>query len=548
MQKVGRYAIDERIGQGAMADVFKAYDETISRPLAIKILKPEFRANAEYVSRFLREAKAAGALSHPNIVTIYDVGEVDGFPYIAMELLDGETLDQVIHRCGRLSPDTVLSIGRQLADALSYAHGAGIVHRDIKPSNIMLGGDGQIVKILDFGIARVIDADQRRHQAESVRTQVGQVLGTPRYMSPEQALGLHIDGRSDLFSVGVVLYEAVTGHTAFGGTTIATLALQITQSQPQPVTALVSDCPRGLGFIITKLLAKDPDQRFADGAALSGALRREQDSAIAAKDRGSTGWRIPLALRLSLVFGGVTAMALIGSISFVLDRQNDALRDMAMTSGSTITSFIANNAALRAAENAGLPEAEQDWAPVQAFIAAAVDDANIRRIALIDRDNVVRASSDPALIGTRYRAPRETLVKQAGKQQVTAAGDGEGAAGLRFRGPVEYAARPFGTVDVVVSRANLDSAVALSRNLLTGAGLLILALILLVSWAMARRITHPIARLRRALADAGAGALDFRISHRRHDEFGELFDGFNALIERMQQDGEPKDEEQRAAE
>ena len=236
MQVVGRYEILEKIGEGAMADVYRAFDPSIQRVLAIKVLKAEFRQNREYTARFLREAKAAGALSHPNIVTIYDVGEVDAYPYIAMELLDGETLDRAAEREGRLAADRVMDIGLQLALALHYAHQTGVVHRDIKPSNIFLGSDGRTIKILDFGIARVTEADRAAEDAENLKTQFGQVLGTPRYMSPEQALGRELDGRSDLFSAGVLLYELITGRRAFSGATAVTLALQITQIDPHRIS------------------------------------------------------------------------------------------------------------------------------------------------------------------------------------------------------------------------------------------------------------------------------------------------------------------------
>jgi eukaryotic-like serine/threonine-protein kinase len=213
MRLVGRYQLIERIGEGAMAEVWRAHDPSIDRVLAIKILKGEFRRNEEYAARFLREAKAAGALAHPAIVTIYDVGTADGYPYIAMELLDGDPLDRVLAHEGKLPPELVLGIAGQLASALSYAHLSGVVHRDIKPSNIMLCRDGRSIKLLDFGIARVTE-EGAASEDEQVRTQIGQVVGTPRYMSPEQAMARDVDGRSDLFSVGAVLYEMITGHPA----------------------------------------------------------------------------------------------------------------------------------------------------------------------------------------------------------------------------------------------------------------------------------------------------------------------------------------------
>ncbi len=534
MDLVGRYQLQEQIGEGAMADVWRAYDPGIDRVLAIKLLKPEYRRDAECSARFLREARAAGALSHRNIVTIYDVGEVDGFPYIAMELLDGEPLDQVLKAAGSLDPEAVTAIGLQLADALAYAHGQGVIHRDIKPSNMMLGRDGRSLKILDFGIARVIEAGSVQGN-QHLRTQAGQVLGTPRYMSPEQALGREIDGRSDLFSVGVVLYELITGHHAFTGTSAATLALQITQAEPLSIVGIVKNCPRGLQFIIAKLMAKRPEKRFADGAQLAKALQREQIAFAALSAEAASRRYLPLQARLTLLMTTITALVLLASINSVLGRQYAAMERMALTSGSSIATFVANNAALRAVENATLPPAERDWLPVQAFVAAAAADPNVRSMTVVDADGVIRGASDPGLVGSRYSPPSgEPLVERGRNGFVTSSGEGDGAA-FRFVHPITYADRAFGTVDVRLSKAGLESAARLSKMLLSGLGVLVLFVVMAVSYAAARGVAGPVGRLKTALRDAARGNLDFRISHSRKDEFGALFDGFNLLTNAVQE-------------
>jgi serine/threonine-protein kinase len=525
VEVVGRYVIERRIGEGAMADVYRAHDPSIDRVLAIKVLKTEFRQDLSLVGRFLREARAAGALSHPNIVTIYDVGEADGFPYIAMELLDGVPLDEHLRATGRMPMEAVMRIGGQVAAALDYAHELGIIHRDIKPSNIMLSRDGRTAKILDFGIARMGEADRARADASAARTQFGQVLGTPRYMSPEQAFGLDIDRRSDLFSLGVVLYELVTGQTAFAGTSIATLALQITQRKPEPLAKIIPECPRGLQHIVEKLLAKQPDKRFASGAEVAQALRRELDGLSLARD-GRRG--LPLQIRLTLVMGVAVGLALLISIATVLNGQYKAMEQMALTSGTAITRFVANNVALRAVENAGLAPAEQDWLPVQAFIAAASRDSEVRQIVMVDADGIVRGASDPARIGRPYRAPGgERSLSRAADQLVTATGDGD----FRFARTIRYAGQPFGRIEVVVDRAGLDAAARSSRNLLIGLGLALLLIVVALSYAIGQSIARPVDRLRRALDEAAAGNPDIRISHNRGDAFGRLFDSFNGLAD-----------------
>lgn len=540
MKLVGRFQVTSRIGQGAMANVYRAFDPQIQRDLAIKILNKEFRRDPECVARFLREARAAGSLSHPNIVTIYDVGEVQGFPYIAMELLNGQPLDKVMEARGQFTTGDVLNIGSQLASALAYAHELGVVHRDIKPSNILLSEDGRTVKILDFGIARVTESDAKAGEQEMLRTQVGQVLGTPRYMSPEQALGRELDGRSDLFSAGVVLYELITGKPAFDGSSVATLALQITAQDHAPI-AVQPECPRGLRFIVDKLLAKRPEKRFANGAELGDALRREI-AAWTAATREDRSRRLPLHLRFTLLATASVAAVLTLSIGTVLDRQYAAMERVAITSGSSIASFVASNAALHAMENAALPASEADWVPVEAFVKTASADPNIAQMMVIDKAGVIRAAADPAMVGRRYVAPEAQASILGSDVALSSQRDGFGDLSFRFTRPILYSGKTVGSVDVSIRKDELQAAAGLSRSLLIGLGLLMLAVVLGLSFLAGRLVLSPVRRLGAAMKDAAAGNLDFRISHRRRDEFGELFDRFNDLVGAVQARREPEPE------
>jgi serine/threonine protein kinase len=263
---IDRYEILDELGQGAMATVYKAYDPRINRELAIKVLRPEHTVNAEFLSRFLRETRAVGKLNHPNIIKIYDVGEYEDQPYIAMELLSGQFLDHFMDSGQRFSMEDVIDIAKQLCSALDCAHSNGVIHRDIKPANIAWSEKNKRIILTDFGIARIenIEATQS--------TLIGQVLGTPKYMSPEQILGKHIDGRTDLFSLGVVLYQLITGQKPFSGDTLASLTFQITQEDPPPVERYAPEAPRALVQVIHKLLRKDPNDRFSDAKALLQAL------------------------------------------------------------------------------------------------------------------------------------------------------------------------------------------------------------------------------------------------------------------------------------
>jgi serine/threonine-protein kinase len=259
LQTVGRYEITGELGRGAMGVVYKALDPTIGRTVALKTMRLDVHGldAKEMVRRFQNEARAAGVLNHPNIVTIYDAGEQDGIFYIAMEFIEGTTLHEVLAEQRVLATDQVLQLTRQICRGLDYAHSNGIVHRDIKPANIMITGNGS-VKIMDFGIAK----------SGGQVTNTGQVLGTPNYMAPEQVKGRQLDGRSDLFSLGVILYEMLTGEKPFVGQNVTTIIYKIVNENPITPRDLDVTVHPGLSAIVTKALAKAPDDRYQTGADL----------------------------------------------------------------------------------------------------------------------------------------------------------------------------------------------------------------------------------------------------------------------------------------
>jgi serine/threonine protein kinase len=250
-----------------MAVVYQARDPQIDRLVAVKVLRFDRVSSDAFVKRFLKEAVVIGRLSHPNIVTIYDVGEEQGNAYIAMEFLEGRPLSDVVRE---RSPDVkeVVELGIQIAGTLNYAHQKGIIHRDIKPSNIIVEPDGRI-RITDFGIAHINDSSL------TVQTQSGDILGTPAYMSPEQVTGQPVDGRSDIFSLGVILYELITGRRPFGGEgkTLATVFNDIIRITPPEPCVLSSSINRKLSGLIMKALQKEPEKRFQTGMELAEALK-----------------------------------------------------------------------------------------------------------------------------------------------------------------------------------------------------------------------------------------------------------------------------------
>jgi len=254
--KIGKYSIVGEIGRGAMGIVYKGVDPIIGRTVAIKTIRFDtLGQGAERdiaQKRFLREAHSAGNLSHPNIVTIYDVGEDQGLSYIAMEYVDGSSLEELMHARQKFSLDEILRLVEQVADGLESAHKKGVVHRDIKPANILIDSEGR-PRIVDFGIARI---------STSTMTQTNMIMGTPYYMSPEQISGRKVDHRADIFALGGILYELLTGQKAFPGDSLTTVIYKIMNEEPPPVRTFQKNLPEGLDYIVSKALAKAPEERY----------------------------------------------------------------------------------------------------------------------------------------------------------------------------------------------------------------------------------------------------------------------------------------------
>jgi serine/threonine protein kinase len=254
--RVGPYEILAALGAGGMGEVFRALDTRLGRDVALKVLPDGFGADPARLRRFEREARSASALNHPNIVTVYDVGAADGVTYIAMELVEGQTLRQALHG-GPMPVRKLLAIAAQVSEGLAAAHAAGIVHRDVKPDNVMFARDG-VAKILDFGLAKRTTERGAGDQeiTATMATEPGSVLGTVRYMSPEQAAGRQVDFRTDQFSFGSVLYEMATGKQAFAGDTKVDTLSAILHEEPEPVARVNPKVPAPLRWIIERCLAK----------------------------------------------------------------------------------------------------------------------------------------------------------------------------------------------------------------------------------------------------------------------------------------------------
>lgn len=304
-----RYRILELLGEGGMAFVFKAKDEQLERNVAIKTLKPIYISDSNFVSRFKREAQTAANLNHPNIVQIFDWGVEENEPYFVMEYVEGTTLSSVLAKNKRVNISDALYIGSQVSAALHEAHENNLVHRDIKPGNIMITPGGKI-KVTDFGIVSIQDED-------SDITKSGTILGTANYISPEQAQGLPVSKQSDLYSLGVVLYELISGKTPFDGDTPISIATKHLTEKPKPISELINDIPTGVEKIVLKLLNKKQINRFKSAEDLRAALNQQKSYLQLNKTKENlislTNPRVKL--RFTLPALAISIFLVIGSIN-----------------------------------------------------------------------------------------------------------------------------------------------------------------------------------------------------------------------------------------
>ena len=297
----GRYHVLRKLGAGGMANVYLAEDQELGRRVAIKILNGRHANDAQFIERFRREAKNAAALNHPNIVSIYDRGEAEDTYYIAMEYLDGRTLKELIVSRGAAPVNVAIEYARQILSALRFAHRHGIVHRDIKPHNVLVDGEGR-VKVTDFGIARA---------GTSQMTEAGSIVGTAQYLSPEQARGGEVDPRSDLYSLGIVLYELLTGKTPFDGETPVEIAMKHLSQTPKAPSKLRPDVPPELDMVVLRALSKNPDDRYQNADEMEADLERVARGRPVAATTVDSATQVLRAAPAAAAVAGATAATMI---------------------------------------------------------------------------------------------------------------------------------------------------------------------------------------------------------------------------------------------
>jgi HAMP domain-containing protein/tRNA A-37 threonylcarbamoyl transferase component Bud32 len=521
-REVGRYQIIEKFGEGAMATVYKAFDPSINRSLVIKFLHANLCATEEYRQRFLREAKAAGMLSHPNIVTIFDVGEIENRPYIAMELLDGGPLDEMIPSGTELPLREVITLGIQIANALDYAHSKGIFHRDVKPANIIRLAGGKTIKLVDFGIAHVAAGDAME------RTTAGTIMGTPHYMSPEQARGDAIDARSDLWAVGVILYQLLTGRRPFNADSIATLLLRITQETPKPVGELRADIPASLRRVIARTLNKQPDKRYQSGRELAEALTRvliEIDPTLGVGQSRRRGMQ--LKVKLALAMAAVVAITMTVTSLFVTHRQYQAMRSQTIDQGASLAKLIA-------VEHSHQTLSE-DWVGIDVSVQAIARALDARGLSVIDIKNIVRVSTDAASVGKPHQSisgepltARDPAVSVSRQQQ-------DGAYLFAFVVPIKFQTREIGKVQLMLPEEGLAAVVRESWWLMALLLVVTAVTATLATYLMLDRYARPLRTLGDALDEIRDGRYDCRIEEARSDEIGDLYDSFNGMAANLEQ-------------
>ena len=525
-REVGRYQILEKLGEGAMAAVYKAFDPSINRSLVIKFLHANLCANAEHRNRFLREAKAAGGLAHENIVTIFDVGEIENRPYIAMELLGGAPLDEMMPQGTELPLRDALLIGLQIANALDYAHSKGIFHRDIKPANIMRLPDRQTVKLVDFGIALVSAGDT------SDRTVAGTIMGTPHYMSPEQARGDKADARSDLWAVGVILYQLLTGKRPFTADSIATLLLRITQEPPKPVGELRAEIPASLRRVIARSLNKQPEKRFQSGRELADALRRvlqeiaPSQEAARAKHRG-----MPLKVKLALGMAAIVAVTMALTSLFVTHRQYQAMLSQTVDQGASLAKLIA-------VEHAS-DTLSEDWVGIDVSIQSIAKALDARGLSVIDLQGTVRVSTDATSVGKPHQPlSGEALKARDPSVSVSRLGQKDQTSFV-FVAPIQFQNRAIGKVQLLLPEDALTAVVRESWWLMALLLAVTAIMATLATYLMLDRYARPLRTLGDSLDEIRDGRYDCRIEESRTDEIGDLYDSFNGMAANLEQRAAP---------
>ncbi|CAM5268210.1 non-specific serine/threonine protein kinase OS=Rhodanobacter lindaniclasticus OX=75310 GN=B1991_14730 PE=4 SV=1 [Rhodanobacter lindaniclasticus] len=502
--KVGRYRIEGVLGEGAMAVVYAGFDPDIERKVAIKCLHREVAADPAYRRRFLVEARAAGHLTHPHIVTIFDVGETDdGRSYIAMERLPGETLAGKVSREGFPPLPAIIDLVGQLAAALDYAHARGVLHHDIKPENIMLADGWGYAKISDFGIA------ERHGPQRDAAGQSAEIGGTPAYMAPERLRGEPSDARSDLFSLGVVLYWLLTGKLPWPD--IANVQQLIRKRLRSPLPSIRPRDPATPSMLISitrTLLAPAAESRYQRGAEVIDDLRLAAREYEREREKPLAKRIISLRLRWASSLGAILSLVLVLGLAAIYAKQHAAVTGLAQDFGSSMGRMVAGESA----ENLLLG----DHAATRALVTDISRNRQIHYLAIADRSGEIIAS---------------TQQNEIGRKLLAATGQGDM---LLFDVPIQYQAKTIGELRLGISNAELRAAQKTTLWVIALVLALTLAAVVGAAYWLFRRPLMMLNLLGDALLRVARGDFAHRIRLARRDEFGRLFATFNLMNSTLQ--------------
>ncbi len=518
---IGRYELIEEIGRGAMSVVYLAKDPDIGRSLAIKLLKHDLVEEDEYRNLFLREARAAGGLSHPGIVTIYDVGIWQNRPYIAMELLEGIHLDDFLAEHGSFSVSEALDLAQQLTDALDYAHSKGVVHRDIKPENILVLEGGKRFKITDFGIARI---EHQFLEAESEEEQA-KVMGTPAYMSPEQISGNETNFKTDLYSLGVILYKITKGELPFQAANYGAMMQAVLQQNPKPLNAYSEQ-----GFIwqsiIFRLLQKNPDLRYTQTEeliteldALSEEIEQER------KGIGNINF-VSMRARWAISLSSLVLVVMVLGMIWVYNKQNTLMNQLVYDYGSSMAQIISSETAepLLLGEDVAL----------QAITVDIVENSEILYLSIRNKDGLVQSSSNQQQVGKKYKPLKSSVLKNnAGSARIFENLEDFSQEAFLFDTPISFQDKQIGFASIAIGRNNLISATRSSLlAMIVWMFVIMLAVFSGVYW-LANKFTQRINKTRQVIKDIRAHGQSDIIKIDTHDEVGRLQQEVNDLTHKL---------------
>ncbi|MCW8856497.1 MAG: protein kinase [Kangiella sp.] len=519
--RIGRYKLVKEIGRGAMSVVYQAEDPEIGRMLAIKLLKHELVEKEEYRELFLREAKAAGRLGHPGIVTIYDVGIWQERPFIAMELLEGENLDDYLQKHGTFTLEQASDLAKQLTLALDYAHQNGVIHRDLKPDNILVVDGGRRFKITDFGIAHVEHLFLEDEGGKSK----DKIMGTPAYMSPEQITGHSVDFKTDLYSLGVILYQVTKGELPFQAPNYAAMMQAVLHLNPQPIN-IVSEQGFMWQSIIFRLLQKNPDHRYATSDELLEEIETLSKELTQNKE-GLAGIRfVSMRARWAISLSAVVLLVMILGMAWVYNKQNQLMNQLVFDYGNSMVQIISQETRepLLLEERITLQELTRDIA----------DNSQIQHLSIRDKDGIVQSSSQPEQISKPFLLPPASQIQQkTSDAQIYSNLTDYDQEVVLFDSQIKYQDKVIGNAFIAISRSNLKSATQSSLlAMIIWMFLIMLAVFSGVYW-LANRFIQRVNETRHVIRELrNHGQADI-LKVNTHDEVGRLQQEVNDLSQKL---------------